>query len=472
MAKPGARAYYAMSLPFNGDAIHTAVLMAEADRWRDHHVLYETDREIMLGLGAHATLKVHEDRAVLRTADNERSFPVEDFGGTVDGALKEANVAGWRAYGVADFELSRHLHGLAPPNPDRPLLRMCIPEAEARFTPGSVLLRALDADTLDALRALFLSVADVAGEASASMRNSVAGAPLPLADGGDESERHYKKIVSAALEEIRSHQYRKVILSRSVDLPQSVDLAASYLKARAENTPARSYKVALDGEQVVGLSPETVVEVYGRQVFTTPLAGTRALSEDLAETLRLREDLVSDAKEIAEHAISVYLSFDEMTMVCDPESVRVTQFMLVALRGSVQHLASRLQGELLAGCNAWHAFCALFPAVTASGVPKRESIEAIGRLEPHARQLYSGCVFAADADGMLDAALVLRSLYRNGERTWLQAGAGIMNLSKPEREYEETREKLRTLSNFLVVGDDGGTAGQPARTAQNQRKRI
>ncbi len=454
MAKPGARTYFEMRLPFDGDPIETAILMAEADRWSDHHLLYECNQEIMLGLGSHANLMVYEDKAVLHTTDDQRSFPNEDFGTTVATALAQIDIADWRVYGVADFELSRHLFGLALADADRPLMRMFIPEAEARFTPGSVLLRALDPDTLDSLRADFNAAVDDRSGAALALRDRVEGPALEMTVVDSESKRQYEDMVTNAIKDITSHQYRKVILSRPVELPGQVDLPASYLKARAANTPARSYAVSLDGARAVGLSPETVVEVYDGKVFTTPLAGTRAMSNDVAETLRLREDLVSDAKEIAEHAISVYLSFDEMTMVCDPETVRVTEFMLVALRGTVQHLASRLQGELLDGCNPWHAFCALFPAVTASGVPKREAVDAIGRLEPAPRRLYSGCVFVADDNGMLDGALVLRTLFRNKEKTWLQAGAGIMNLSKPSREYEETCEKLGSFSNYLVTAGD------------------
>ncbi len=460
MVKSGERTYYELRLPFDGKPMDTAVLMSESGRWSDCHVLYECEQEIMLGLGAYANLMLYDDKVVLQTGDDQRSFPIGDLGVTLEKALKQVDVADWRVYGMADFELARHLLGLPPADPGRPLMRMFVPQAEARFTPGSVLLRALESDTLDALRAGFNAAADDQGEAAVALRSRVAGPALGMSVSDDEtSRRRYEDMVTSAQKDIDSHLYRKVILSRAVDLPHNVDLPASYLKARASNSPSRSFAVSLDGAKAAGLSPETVVEVYDGVVYTTPLAGTRAASEDVAETLRLREELVSDAKEIAEHAISVYLSFDEMTMVCSPETVRVSQFMLVALRGTVQHLASRLKGELLEGCNSWHAFFALFPAVTASGVPKRESIEAIGRLEPSSRGLYSGCVFTADAHGMLDAALVLRTLYQNRERTWLQAGAGIMNMSKPSREFVETCEKLSSFSNYLVTAEGRSATG-------------
>ena len=280
-------------------------------------------------------------------------------------------------------------------------------------------------------------------------------APTAL-DLEDEIATHdaetYKRAVAEALEEIHAQQYRKVILSRQIPLPHSLDMAASYVAGRQANTPARSYLLRLDGLEAAGFSPETVIEVNGeREVFTTPLAGTRSTGESLMDELQLRGELLSDSKEIAEHAISVYLGFDELTMTCDPASVAVVNFMLVSRRGTVQHLASRLKGKLLDSCNPWHAFNALFPAVTASGVPKRESIDAIGRLEPNPRGLYAGCAVIYNHTGVLDAALVLRSFYQRNGATWLQAGAGIMNMSRPERELEETREKLRSFARHLVA---------------------
>ena len=106
----------------------------------------------------------------------------------------------------------------------------------------------------------------------------------------------------------------------------------------------------------------------------------------------------------------------------------------------------------------------MFPAVTASGVPKREAVDAIGRFESQSRGLYSGCVMIADDSGRLDAALVLRSYFQQGDQAWLQAGAGIMNMSTPERELEETCEKLSSVSNHLVrAPHSAGATAVPGR---------
>jgi anthranilate/para-aminobenzoate synthase component I len=124
--------------------------------------------------------------------------------------------------------------------------------------------------------------------------------------------------------------------------------------------------------------------------------------------------------------------------------------MTVKERGSVQHLASRVSGQLAGGRHAWDAFGAVFPAVTASGVPKDAAYASIRSHETEMRGLYSGAVLTVEQGGAMDAALVLRAVYRQNGRTWLRAGAGIVGQSLPEREFEETCEKLGSVARFLV----------------------
>lgn len=113
-------------------------------------------------------------------------------------------------------------------------------------------------------------------------------------------------------------------------------------------------------------------------------------------------------------------------------------------------ISPRLKGKLKKELNSWHALCKLFPAVTASGIPKREAIEAIGRIEKEPRGLYSGSVMTYDSNGSLDAALVLRSIFQTNEETWVRVGAGIVDMSKPEREFTETQEKVSSIARQLI----------------------
>ncbi|WP_082763682.1 salicylate synthase [Mycolicibacterium mucogenicum] len=185
-------------------------------------------------------------------------------------------------------------------------------------------------------------------------------------------------------------------------------------------------------------------------VITEPLAGTRAFGRGEDHDRAAREDLESNSKEIVEHAISVRSSQEEIAEVAKPGTTVVSDFMTVRERGSVQHLGSTVSGQLSDQMDRMHALEALFPAVTASGIPKAESVDAIMRLDEAPRGLYSGAVVMFSADGGMDAALTLRSAYEADGQTWLRAGAGIIAESTPDREFEETCEKLTTLAPYLV----------------------
>lgn len=158
--------------------------------------------------------------------------------------------------------------------------------------------------------------------------------------------------------------------------------------------------------------------------------------------------LLSDPKEIHEHAISVKPALEDLAAVCDDACV--TEYMTVQERGTVQHLASTVTGRLRDGRTAWEAFAALFPAVTAADIPKAPAYSLIRALEGRPRGLYAGAVLTCDTDGTLDAALVLRGVFQRHDRCWLQAGAGIVQQSRAEREHEETCEKLRSIALHLV----------------------
>jgi salicylate synthetase/mycobactin phenyloxazoline synthetase len=365
---------------------------------------------------------------------------------TIAAAMSAVAIKDWRAYGWATFELSYSLHGLDVSD-DADHVCLMIPDREVRLERGSALLRALSATGLAELEE---RISPVPGGVPDRSGSEVGAREVDIAVREHDADR-YRSAVAAAVAEIRGGRLDKVILSRVVPVSQDIDLPATYLAGRKANTPARSFLLRLGGWEVAGFSPEIVVRVDGDgEVVTQPLAGTRALVGDDDEDAARRAELYRDAKEVFEHAISVRLAAEELSEVCIPASVRVSEFMTVKERGSVQHLASELSGMLAPGRTPWDAFGVLFPAVTASGIPKAEAGELIRSIEPTPRGLYSGAVLTFDSTGVLDAALVLRSVFRRDGRTWLQAGAGVVSRSSPERELEETREKLRCVSRHLV----------------------
>jgi salicylate synthetase len=262
----------------------------------------------------------------------------------------------------------------------------------------------------------------------------------------------YRDRVASAVDEIAAGRYKKVILSRCVEVPFALDFPSSYRLGRRHNTPVRSFLLRLGGIRAFGYSPELVAAVHrDGTVVTEPLAGTRALGRGAARDRQAREDLESNSKEIVEHAISVRSSLHEINEIAEPGTAAITDFMTVRERGSVQHLGSTISARLDPSSDRMDALEALFPAVTASGIPKADGVEAILRLDEGRRGLYSGAVVMVSADGGLDAALTLRAAYESDGKTWLRAGAGIIEDSEPEREFEETCEKLSTLAPYLVA---------------------
>ncbi|MGJ6968535.1 salicylate synthase [Streptosporangium sp. G11] len=429
------------------DPARAAVRLARAGLG-EQYALYEHAGVWYFAAGSAVTLTAdatevvaHADGRTWTTATEGR--PLDRIAEALT-ALGSNGEATRHLYGWATFELAHLLHGDPAAAGTQPLLSFLVPCVEVALRPGKADLRAVDEAWAAKVTALLQSPDDLVAADAAMTSPAATDAERLIASGASA----YRHAVARSVADIQAGLLEKAVLSRVVVLPEGndPDFAASYLAGRRANTPARSFLLDLGGRRAAGFSPETVVEVEANgRIRTQPLAGTRALGPDLAENDRLREELRTDPKEVHEHAISVRLAAEEMETICRPGSVVIEEFMTVKARGSVQHLASRVAGRLREDLGPWAAFAALFPAVTVTGVPKSAALAAVNRHEPEPRGLYGGAVFRAGTDGSLDAALVLRTLFAQGERTWLRAGAGVMGQSTPEREYEETCEKLRSV---------------------------
>ncbi|MGP2438417.1 salicylate synthase [Streptomyces sp. JW3] len=360
-------------------------------------------------------------------------------------ALRDADTAGRHFYGWAAFELAHLLHADPAAAGDRPLLHALVPSVEVTLTADRTVIRAVD-------EAWARKTADLLAQPAARPAAPGQWPPDRTESVLTTGSAAYGRAVARTVADIRAGLLEKAVLSRKVPLPAGTrpDFPATYLAGRRANTPARSYLLDCGGHQAAGFSPETVLEVgEDGRVSTQPLAGTRARGTDPAENERRRAELLTDPKEIHEHAVSVRLAWEEMAAVCRPGSVVAEEFMAVRPRGPVQHLASRVTGRLRPGAGPWDAFASLFPAITATGVSKRAALQTLARHEEGTRDLYGGAVFRASTAGTLDAALVLRTLLGTGDQAWLRAGAGVTAQSSPERETEETCEKLRSVAPYL-----------------------
>ncbi|MGW0999423.1 salicylate synthase [Streptomyces sp. NPDC002523] len=434
------------------DPAATATRLAQA-ALADQYMVYEAAGGAWhFAAGSAVGLTAHATGITARAAGRTWTSPTDGSPLTVFAAALSALSAahgahdeGRHFYGWAAFELAHRLHADPAATGDGPLLHALIPSVEVTLTGDRTVVRAVD-------KAWLRKVSDLLAEPTTRQLTPHGTTPEVTERIIAAGAAAYGSAVSRTVEDIRAGLLEKAVVSRKVPLPAGppVDFPATYLAGRRANTPARSYLLDLGGYRAAGFSPETVLEVgEDGRVSTQPLAGTRARGTDPAENERLRAELLTDPKEIHEHAVSVRLAWDEMAVVCRPGSVAVEEFMAVRPRGSVQHLASRVTGRLRSDAGPWDAFASVFPAITATGVSKRSALQALARHEEGPRGLYGGAVFRGSTGGALDAALVLRTLIGEGDETWLRAGAGVTAQSSPEREIEETCEKLRSVAPHL-----------------------
>ncbi|APO76922.1 isochorismate synthase/isochorismate lyase/chorismate mutase (plasmid) [Rhizobium etli 8C-3] len=425
-----------------GDAL-TSPQPAKNRAGAEPYILYEKAGEISFAAGSMMEIRLDRAGLQLTTPTGSRREPLTDrplrqVQAMLASVLSIQKGSQPRVFGWAAFELSYLLQGLPIADDVGTLLYLFVPQHEARIRSGEADLRVSDPQVAE----LWLT----------ALRNAEPNDPSERIHVDEVSDATgYVDAAREAIKAIDGSKLRKIILSRSVFLAEEVDLVASYRTLRRNNTPVRSFLLRLGGIAAAGVSPGAIIEVSATgAVVTQPLAGTRAYTGQPELDASLRDELLSDPKEIYEHALSVKLAQDEIAAVSQPGTVFVEDFMHVVSRGSVQHLASRVRGQLRSDASCWDALGSVFPAVTASGIPKRDACREISLREQSARGLYSGAVLAIDGSGQFDAALVLRSVYQVEGATWLRAGAGLISQSNAERELEETREKMRSVSRFLV----------------------
>jgi anthranilate synthase component 1 len=278
------------------------------------------------------------------------------------------------------------------------------------------------------------------------------------------SKTAFLKSVSKAKEYVASGDVFQCVLSQRFDCVPGVDAFDVYRALRivnpspymyflrfglesstASGAKSRETKPALSTAHIVGSSPELLVRVHGREVEYRPIAGTRPRSTDEVEDRAMEADLRSDQKEVAEHIMLVDLGRNDVGRVSEFGSVRVKDLMFVERYSHVMHLVSALEGHLRSDLEPIDAFKACFPAGTLSGAPKIRAMEIIEELEPARRGVYGGSILYADFSGNLDSCIAIRTLFMNGEEGHIQAGAGIVADSVPEKEFEECRNKARAV---------------------------
>jgi len=265
------------------------------------------------------------------------------------------------------------------------------------------------------------------------------------------SKERFENAVEKAKEYVTAGDIFQVVLSKRYDFQIRGDLIGFYRNLREINPSPYMYFLKSGEHQIVGSSPEMLVRVENRIVETFPIAGTRPHVKNPIENKRLTEELLSDPKERAEHVMLVDLGRNDIGKVSKFGSVHLPEFMKVHQYSHVQHIVSRVVGDLRDECDCYDALRAVFPAGTVSGAPKVRAMEIIEELEPTRRGPYAGAVGYFSYNGNADFAITIRTLIANGDKAHIQVGAGIVADSDPEREWFETEHKAQALIKALEI---------------------
>lgn len=403
----------------------------------EHYWMYGSDAETVIALNPIGEVTLSNNQIQAKWDGSEMSSEIATGPFAQAGRLLDnMPIKDWRAFGHISFDASSYYYPY-PVSASTPQLRFIIPKTELVISDDATILR-----TLEDVEEITGAVRD-----AVALSNAKPNAPTP-----DFTDREsYERKVAALVKDIRAGHLAKAILSRQVFLPGSIDIFSTYNSIRRANPAARTYCFSGEGLSGIGSSPELLMQTAeNRLILTNTLAGTRPRGGDQSHDTALMEELLSDPKEVSEHVMSVRLAQEELKSVCKLGSVCIKPFMEVALFRTVQHLSSSLVGELSSEQTLWNGLKALFPGVTVSGIDKFTAIERIAAIEERARGPYAGCVGWVNSKGYSDFAITLRSAFEDNDGVSISAGAGIVAASVPEREYEETAHKMRTIQTQLV----------------------
>ena len=271
-----------------------------------------------------------------------------------------------------------------------------------------------------------------------------------------ESE-HFGAIVEKAKEYIRSGDVFQVVLSEQLCLATNLDSLTFYRLLSQANPSPYMFHFPTPYGDVVGSSPEILVDITGNQIHIAPIAGSRPRGKDANEDVRLEQELLNDPKECAEHRMLVDLARNDIGKFAEKGSVSVKNMMHVLRYQHIMHIVSDVYGNKRADVSPFEVISIVFPAGTLSGAPKIRAMELIGELETYARNVYGGGIGFLHFNGNVQLAIVIRSAFFEAahpnsrqQRVFIQAGAGIVYDSVPEREYAEIQHKRASVLNIFT----------------------
>lgn len=269
------------------------------------------------------------------------------------------------------------------------------------------------------------------------------------------SQEQYEEVVNKAKEYIKNGDVIQVVLSQRFQtecVSNPVDL---YRALRFVNPSPYLFFLKLGDATLIGSSPEVMVRLEEQTMELRPIAGTRKRGGTEQEDRQLSDELLSDEKERAEHVMLVDLGRNDLGRVAQTGSVQVNQYMVVEKYSHVMHLVSNVRAQLLRGKDAFDVLAATFPAGTLTGAPKIRAMEIIDELEPLKRGTYGGAVGYFSFNGNMDLCITIRTMLLKEGKLYIQAGAGIVYDSVPEKEHQESVNKARAMLQAVRLAAGG-----------------
>ena len=263
------------------------------------------------------------------------------------------------------------------------------------------------------------------------------------------SKKRFISMVNKAKKYIKLGDIFQVVLSQRFEAKLTKKPIEIYKKLRITNPSPFMFYFNFSDFQIIGASPEILVRLRNNEITIRPIAGTRPRGKTKKEDLFYEKDLIKDKKELSEHLMLLDLGRNDTGKVSKINTVKVTESFIIEKYSHVMHIVSNVIGKYNRKFSRFKSLLAGFPAGTVSGAPKIRAMEIIDELEKTKRKVYAGGIGYFSANGEFDTCIALRTAIAKKNKFYVQAGAGIVADSKPEKEYQETVNKAKALINAL-----------------------
>lgn len=269
------------------------------------------------------------------------------------------------------------------------------------------------------------------------------------------NNEEYGAMVEKAKHYIREGDIFQVVLSNRLEAEMDGSLFGTYEVLRKLNPSPYMFYFSSDDIEIAGASPETLVKLDNKTLYTYPLAGTRPRGKTQKEDEELEKSLLADPKELSEHNMLVDLGRNDLGKISKFSTVRVDKYHQILRFSHVMHIGSTVKGEIRDDKSALDAVDAVLPAGTLSGAPKIRAMEIINELENNKRGIYGGAIGYIDLTGNLDTCIAIRIAFKKNGKVYIRSGAGIVADSVPEKEHQECINKAKAVINALKISQEG-----------------